>query len=131
MSWIHRGVFVIGSVVLSGCGQHPRIDVAASIEDEKVVINVSFTQINGISALIVSEGEKTLWSVTTSYENGHKFVYGEVPKGGNMPAQQTNPPVGEHAPNIRGKTVTVSVVYQYDSGFSAMTGTFRKSIRVP
>jgi hypothetical protein len=77
------------------------------------------------------EGEKTLWSVSMSYEKGHRIVYGVLPTGGNMAAKQSTPANGAAPPDIRGKTVNVRVSYQYDSGFAACSGSIQRTVVIP
>jgi hypothetical protein len=116
---------------LSGCGQNPRVDVSAAIENGQVVFNISHSGINGILGVGVKDGDKTLWAVSTSYEKGHKITYGLLPTGGNMTAMQTIPEQGEGPPDIRGKTVTVSISYQYDRPFAPCSGSAEKALVIP
>ena len=122
---------VIALLLISGCGQHPRVDVSPAIENGQVVFSIPFSGINGILGFEVNDGNETLWAVNTSYDKGHKIIYGVLPTGGNMTANQTFPPDGKAPLDIRGKTVTVSVTYQYDSGFTACSGMFEKSMAIP
>ena len=118
-------------LLICGCGQQPRIDISPVIENGQVVFNVPFSGINGLLSFGVNDGNDTLWAVSTSYEKGHKIVYGALPNGGNMAAKQTFPPQGSAIPDIRGKKVTAWVVYQYDSGFAACSGSFEKIVDIP
>lgn len=132
MSSISQAALLAYAVLLgSGCGQHPRIDVSVGIENGQVVFNVPFGDMNGLLDFAVCEGKKTVWAVSLPYERGHRIVYGLIPTGGNTVAKQTLPPVGEPLPDIRGKTITVCVGYQYDSGFAPCTGHFEKVVAVP
>ncbi len=118
-------------LLISGCGQHPRIDITPAIENGRVVFDVPFSGTNGLLGFGVSDGSKTLCAVSTSYEKGHKIVYGVLPTDGNMPAKQTFPPLGDALPDIRGKTVTVWVEFQSDSGLSACCSSFEKVVAIP
>src|SRR6516162_9142792 len=93
-------------LLLFGCGQNPRIDVVPEIENGRVVFKVPHSGINGILSFRVMEGDKDVWIVLPHYETGHRIVYGELPTGGNMPAEQTVPAPGQPLPDIRGKSVT-------------------------
>jgi len=79
----------------------------------------------------VMEGDKDVWVVVTHYETGHRIVYGELPMNGNRPAEQTVPASGQQLPDIRGKSVTVRIAYQFDSGFAASSGHFEKPLVIP
>jgi hypothetical protein len=114
-----------------GCGQRPRVDVVPAVEDGQIVFNISYSGINGILGFDVMEGEEKLWSIGMSYEKGHKIVYGLLPTGGNMAAQQSMPANGAAPPDIRGKTVNVRVTYQYDSGISACAGSIERTVVIP
>ena len=126
-------IFFVLTVLLliTGCGQHPVIDVLPEIEKNKVVFNVPFSGINGLLNFRVTDGHKTLWAVNTSYEKGHKFVYGVIPTSGNMTAKQTFPAQGDAILDIRGRKVTVWIEYQYDSGFAACSRSFKKIVDIP
>jgi hypothetical protein len=118
-------------LLLFGCGQNPRIDVVPEIENGRVVFKVPHSGINGILSFRVMEGDKDVWIVLPHYETGHRIVYGELPTGGNMPAEQTVPAPGQPLPDIRGKSVTVRITYQFDSRFSACSGQFEKAVVIP
>lgn len=114
-----------------GCGQLPRIDVSPVVENERIVFDVQHSGINGILGFRVEDDAgELLWDVRTSYEKGRKITYGVLPPGGNRSARQEFPPQGQPPPDIRGKTVTVCVEYQYDSP-APSSGTVRKTIRIP
>jgi hypothetical protein len=119
-------------VFLSGCSQVPRIDVVPVVENQRVVFDIPHSGVNGILGFEVEdESGKPLWVVKTSYEKGRKFIYGVLPTGGNMEAQQEFPPANRLPAEVRGKTVTVLVTYQYDSHMAPCSGTYRKTVRVP
>jgi hypothetical protein len=124
-------VAVVVLLLISGCGQHPRIDISPTVEGGQVVFHVPFSGVNGLLKFAVKDGETMLWDVTMSYDKGHKIVYGVLPTGGNMPAKQVFPPPGQAPRDIRGRTVTVCVEYQYDDGFSACCRSFKKVVEVP
>lgn len=128
-------ILVLGAtplVVLSGCSQVPRIDVVPVVENQRVVFDIPHSGVNGILGFEVEdESGKPLWVVKTSYEKGQKLIYGVLPTGGNMEAQQEFPPTNQPPAEVRGKTVTVSVTYQYDSHMAPCSGTYRKTVRVP
>jgi hypothetical protein len=109
----------------------PRINVYPAIENGKVVFEIPYTGINGLLGFKVEEGERTVWAIKTSYERGHEITYGVLPTGGKMVAHQIVPPSGERLPDIRGKRVTVSVEYQYDSGFAACSDSFSTPLDIP
>jgi hypothetical protein len=117
----------MSALFLCGCGQSPRIDVTARIEDGEVVFDIPHTGINGLLRFIVKDEEgKSLWSVDLTYETGHKIMYGEVPKGGKqqLPADGTRPP------RIGGRAVVVIVKYQYDDQVPS-ADSFSKTIHIP
>src|SRR5262249_42661221 len=118
------------SSLLLGCGQSPKVDVTAATEGERVIFHVPYSGINGILRFRVEDKEGApLWDVVTSYEKGHRIVYGVLPSGGNMAARQEFPLDNRSPANIRGKTVAVVVEYQYDSGMAACCGTFRQVVQ--
>lgn len=117
-------------IFISGC-QIARVDVSPAIENGQVVFNVPHRGINGILYFQVEENGETVWEVRTSYEQGHKIVYGELPSGGNMSAQQLVPEDGQAPPDIRGKRVTVKVSYQHDKGLAPSASTFEKEVLIP
>ncbi len=119
------------SLVLSGCGQNPRIDVTPGIENSCVVFNIAARGMNGLLGFAVMDGTNTLWEVSTSYEQGTRIVYGVLPAGGNMPARQVVPGSGVVPAPIGGMVVTVRVDYQYDDGFAPCVGHFEKSMQIP
>lgn len=98
----------------------PRINVYPVIENGNVAFEIRYSGINGLLGFKVEEGGRTLWAIKTSYERGHKILYGVLPTGGKLAARQLVPPSGERPPDIRGKRVTVLVQYQYDSGFAGV-----------
>jgi hypothetical protein len=118
-------------LVLIGCEQHPRIEVTPGLENGRVVFRLRTSGMNGLLRFAVMEGTNTLWEVSTSYEQGNRLVYGELPKGGNTAARQGFPPKGVAPAPISGKPVTVRVEYQYDDKFSACVGDFEKSMQIP
>jgi hypothetical protein len=119
------------SVLLTGCGQSPRIDVTPGIQSGRVVFNIAASGINGLLGFAVMDGTNTLWEISTSYEKGSKIVYGVLPTGVNMAAKQVFPPRGVVPTAIGGNTVTVRVDYQYDRGFAPGVGHFEKSMPIP
>ena len=119
------------SLFLSGCGQHPRIDVTPGIESGRVVFSIAARDMNGLLGFAVMDGTNALWEVSTSYDKGTKIVYGVLPTTGNMAARQVFPAPGVAPASIGGKTVTVRVDYQYDHGLAACVGHFEKSVQVP
>lgn len=124
-------LWLLLALVLSGCGQNPRVDVTPGIENGRVVFNITARDINGLDGFAVMEGTNTLWEVRTSYDKGTKVVYGVLPAGGNMAAKQVFPPRGVVPKAIGGKTVTVRLGYQYDHGLAACEGDFEKSMQIP
>jgi hypothetical protein len=124
-------LWLVLSLVLSGCGQNPRIDVTPGIENGRVVLNITARDVNGLVGFAVMDGTNTVWEVSTSYDKGTKIIYGALPTGGNMAAKQVFPSRGVVPTAIGGKTVTVRVDYQYDHDFSACEGHFEKSMQIP
>ena len=118
------------SLVLSGCGQHPRIEVTPGIESGRVVFRIAGSDINGLLGFTVMDGTNALWEVSTSYVMGRKIIYGVLPNG-NMAPRQIFPAPGVAPASIGGKTVTVRVDYQYDRGLAACEGHFEKSMQIP
>lgn len=117
---------------LSGCSQFPRVDVQPRVENQRIVFDVPYSGINGILGFRVEdESGNPLWVIDTAYEKGRKIVYGELPTGGNMEAKQEFPLDNQPPAEIRGKTVTVKVTYQYDRNISACSDTYSKKIQVP
>jgi hypothetical protein len=119
------------SLLLSGCGQNPRIDVTPGIENGRVVFSIAARGMNGLLGFAVMDGTNTLWEVSTSYEQGTRIVYGVLPTGGNMAARQVVPATGVLAAPIGGMVVTVRLDYQYDAGFAPRVGHFEKSMQIP
>ena len=113
-------------LVLSGCGQHPRIEVTPGIESGRVVFRIAGRDIDGLLGFTVLDGTNKLWEVNTSYVKGRKIIYGVLPTG-NMAPSQVFPAPGVAPTSIGGKTVTVRVDYVYDRGLAA----FEKSIQIP
>jgi hypothetical protein len=114
-----------------GCGQRPRLDVTPTLEDGRVVFNVPFSDVNGILRFTVEdELGKLLWDVDTPYYKGHTITFGVPPRRGDRVARQEFPPDGQPPPDIRGKTVRVSIEVQYDSPIPS-TRTFKRTVQVP
>jgi hypothetical protein len=101
------------------------------VEGDKVIFNVPHSGVNGLLGFRVDdEAGQVLWDVRLAYEEGHRFTYGVLPTGGNMPAKQKYPDSDRPPVDIRGKTVIVSIQYQYDSP-APSAGTFKKTVRIP
>ncbi len=119
------------STIFIGCGQIPRLDVKPALQNGRVVFDVPHRGINGILGFRVQdEAGNPLWAVTTSYEAGHRIVYGVVPPGNNMAARQEFPADNQPPADIRGKTVKVLVNYQFDR-MVPLGGTFEKTVKIP
>jgi hypothetical protein len=86
---------------------------------------------NGLTSFTVIDGTNKVWEIKTSYEKGSKIVYGILPTGGNMAAEQAFPPKGLSPSAIIGKAVTVKVGYQYDHDWSPCDGYFEKLVVIP
>jgi hypothetical protein len=124
-------LWLLFSLILSGCGQNPRIDVTPGLENGRVMFNIAATGINGLVRFAVMDGTNRLWEVSTSYEQGTRIIYGVLPTGGNMAARQVVPPSGVVPAPIGGMVVTVRADYQYDDGFAPCVGHFEKSVLIP
>jgi hypothetical protein len=128
---------VIASVLLSasGCGQHPRINVVARILDDNVVFDISAKGVNQVYGLSVEdEAGNEIWSVNDAeIKDKQPVVYGALPERSGVHAGvgQVYPAENKAPADIRGKTVTVIVRYQYDDGFSACAGSSRKTVPIP
>jgi hypothetical protein len=132
--FLRRSTLVSVSLTLLaflGCGQRPRLDVVPTLEEGRVVFNVPFSGINGLLQFTVEdESGKRLWDVKTSYYKGHAITYGVLPTGGSTVIRQDFPPNDQPPPDIRGKTVRVSIEYQYDDPIPSAR-TFKKTVQVP
>jgi hypothetical protein len=115
------------------CGQSPRLDVSASIDEGgRVVFDVPRRGVNGLLGFRVEdEAGKVLWDVSMSYEQGRRITFGVLPTEGNMKARQIVPADGSAPPDIRGRRVRVRVGYQYDELTAASAASFEKTIQVP
>lgn len=124
---------IILACCFCGCGQNPKIDVTARVENGKLVFDVPHSDINGLLHFRVSNVTgKHLWSITMAYEQGKTITYGELPTGGNNTAQQLVPYDGVSAPpEIWGRPVSVVVGYQYDEFMAASMGDFLKDLNIP
>jgi hypothetical protein len=110
-----------------GCGQHPVIDVVSHVDDDDVVFEISAKGINRIwSFRVEDESGNKIWSINSS-EN--LVAYGKLPEG--RPDAQTFPPERKAPADIRGKTIVVVVVYQYDAFAAPSSGRFRKTLQIP
>jgi hypothetical protein len=125
-------VAAIAASSVLGCGQRPKLDVSAIIVDDEVVFEINHSGINGILNFQVSDETGVLWSVSTSYERGHRITYGVLPPRADdlhLEAEQKYPLAGKPK-GIRGKNVAVSITYQYDD-FVACAGHFNKNVQIP
>jgi hypothetical protein len=94
-----------------GCGQRPKVDVTAGVENDQIVFNIAYSDVNGILGFGVEDTSGTpLWKVDLNYFKGHKITYGKTPKGD----KQQLPENGAAPPSIRGNKVRVIVQVQYD-----------------
>ena len=119
-------------VAVTGCGQHPKLDVSASVEDEQVAFDVPRTDVNGLLSFRVEDLKGTvLWQVDMSYEQAKRIIYGVLPTGGNITAKQVVPSDGSAPPNIRGREVQVRIEYQYDEFAAASAASFVKLVQIP
>src|SRR5437879_10090153 len=70
---------------LAGCGQRPRVDVNATIEDGHVVFDVPHSGLNEIMSVRIQEqgGGELIWHLSLGSQNAHKgslkVTYGVVP----------------------------------------------------
>jgi len=121
------------AIVVGGCGQRPRLDVTASVDESgRVVFDVARRDVNGLLGFRVEdEAGGVLWEVSTSYEQGGRITYGVLPTEGNMKARQIAPADGSAPPGIRGRRVRVIGEYQYDDFAAPSAGTFEKMIEAP
>ncbi len=119
------------SVLLTGCGQNPRIDVTPEIQGGRTVFNIAASGINSILGFAVMDGTRVLWEIDLSSEKATTIVYGVLPTGGRMAAEQKFPSFPAVPPPIDGKFITVRVDYQYDSNFAACMGQFEKTMQIP
>ena len=121
----------VASYALLGCEQSPKMDVKPVIENGQVVFEVPHKGIISIHVFrIEDEDGKPLWDLHTTYK-GHRIIYGVAPASGSMRAQQKVPPEGEIPVPIRGRTVIVTVVYEYDENMTPSAGTYRKTVQIP
>lgn len=119
--------------LLCGCSNIPTVDVLPVVENGQVVFDISHSGIvNGILGLRVEdESGAPLWVVKMSYEKGRTITYGVLPTGGNMTAKQEFPPEDRAPAEICGRTVRVTVEYQYDSKMTPFSSKFSKTVTVP
>lgn len=127
---------VIVLMILCGCGQHPKIDVTANVENGKVVFDIPYSDINGLLGFAVTdEAGKAYWIMSLPYVKANQIVYGEFPPVDDYRStssiHQTSPAEGQEFLDIRGKEVNVEVQYQYDEPFAACVGSFKKRIVIP
>jgi hypothetical protein len=116
---------------LVGCGQKPRLDASAEIRKDRIIFVLSIKDINVLLHFRVKdESGNQIWDVHLSYDMSHEIEYGVLPTNGNMAARQLFPPEDKQPVNIRGKTVIVSIEYQYDA-IAPSAGTFKKTLKIP
>jgi hypothetical protein len=131
--------FALISLSLAGCGQRPRVDVSATIEDGRVVFDVPHSGMNEIMSIRVKEQNgELIWHLSLGSQNWHKealkVTYGVVPPRETdleIPPSQIFPSDNTPPRNIRGETLNVLIEYQYDSGLAACAGSFSKTLKVP
>jgi hypothetical protein len=130
-----KSSFIVISIVLLtllGCGQHPRVDAVPEIRDNRIFFVLSTKDINRLLGFKVQDDSgRLLWDLGFSYEKIQEIEYGVLPiTSGSVAPRQVFPPEDEPPENIRGKTVIVSIEYQYDS-IVARSGTFKKTLKIP
>ncbi|MFL5341228.1 MAG: hypothetical protein ACJ8F7_13860 [Gemmataceae bacterium] len=113
---------------VTGCGQHPRLDVSVSIVDGRVAFDIPRRDVNGLLAFRVENANGTiLWHIEMNYEKRRQIIYGVLPASG----KQTVPSDGSVPADIRGREVRVRVEYQYDEFAAPSAGEFVKTVQVP
>jgi hypothetical protein len=120
--------------IISGCGEEPKVDVTPTVQDDRVVfaIQVMEGEIDGLVGFEVQDEDgKTLWDVHLSCEKGNQITYGVLPTNEYMPARQEIPSEGEAPPDIRGKTVTVTVEYMYVYDLARCSSRIVKKVAIP
>jgi hypothetical protein len=116
-----------------GCAQHPKLDVVPRlVDDGHVSFDLSATGIREVYSFGVEDTfGNPIWEVDLHQKFNTKTIeYGVLPAGGRLAASQIFPPENKAPIEIRGKTVVVSVYYQYDA-YAPSTGTYEKTIQIP
>ena len=121
---IATGLFL---TAVPGCGQRPKVDVTAGVENDQIVFSIACSDVNGILGFSVEDTSGTpLWKVDLNYFKGHKITYGTIPNGDT----QQLPKNGAAPPSIRGKKVRVRINVQYDD-WAPSARDFSKVLDIP
>jgi len=126
-------VSALVSTVLLGCAQIPRVDVTPKVQNGAVVFDIPQSGINSIFAFEVKdEAGQTVWKIDllAKVDTLNSITYGVVPTGKDIRASQVVPSDNLPAPDIRGKTVKVTITYQYDA-WAACEGSVSRTVHVP
>jgi hypothetical protein len=114
-----------------GCAQHPKVDVVPRILENDVVFDISTSGINGILGFRINDSSGSLiWAITLDGQIINRIQYGVLRTGELAEARQTFPPDRKAPVDIRGKSVVVSIHYQYDA-YAARAGTIEKTVAIP
>jgi hypothetical protein len=117
----------------SGVSQEPKVDVIPIVEHGHIVFDIPRSHVNNLMRVRVEdEAGKPLWVVDfPGGQRSRKITYGIVPTARNQPARQEVPFGNQLPPPIRGKTVHISVQYQYDTFMAACSSEYTKKIGIP